>query len=258
MKVAAIQHDIEWEDGAATRKRLVPMIADAAGGGARLIVLSEMYATGFSMDPTRVAEESGGDNEQFLIDQARVHQVWMIGSIAQWSPVAAETGQQSRGVNVAVVAGPDGQLHHYTKIHPFSYAGEHERYDAGADFLTVSIEGLRVSVFICYDLRFADEFWQRASDTDLYVLPANWPEPRREHWRVLLRARAIENQAYVLGCNRVGKVDKLNHTGDSAIIDPLGRVLVEASVVEAVLAAEVSADEVSRVRARYPFLPDRR
>ena len=88
--------------------------------------------------------------------------------------------------------------------------------------------------------------------------PANWPEPRREHWRTLLRARAIENQAYVLGCNRVGAVDKLKHTGDSAIIDPLGRTLVEASLVETVLIADVEAAEVQRVRARFPFLADRR
>jgi len=92
----------------------------------------------------------------------------------------------------------------YSKIHPFSYAHEDEHYAAGDKHLTVDIDGLRVTVFICYDLRFADEFWESALGTDLYVVPANWPEPRREHWRALLRARAIENQAYVVGANRVG------------------------------------------------------
>jgi predicted amidohydrolase len=161
-------------------------------------------------------------------------------------------------VNVAVLAGPAGQLHRYVKIHPFSFAGEHERYDAGKDFLTVDVEGVRVTVFICYDLRFADEFFRCAAQTDLYVIPANWPEPRREHWQTLLRARAIENQAYVLGCNRVGLAGELNHTGDSAIIDPLGRTLSQASVVETVLVAEVDPGEVERVRARFPFMADRR
>ena len=163
-----------------------------------------------------------------------------------------------RAANVAVLAGPDGQLHRYRKIHPFSYAGEHRSYQAGADFLTVPVEDLRVSVFICYDLRFADEFWAVAADTDLYLVVANWPEPRREHWQALLRARAIENQAYLLGCNRVGTGDGSNYTGDSAIIDPMGRALVQASQGETVLVADISPDEVKRVRDRFPFLADRR
>ncbi|CAN5379203.1 amidohydrolase [soil metagenome] len=264
MKVAAVQHDIVDEDGAATCARLLSPIASAAAAGARLIVLSEMYATGFQIDPARVAEEPGGPNEQFLIDQARQHQCWLVGSIAQWSQSSADVRTASEGdpprraVNVAVLAGPDGQLHRYEKIHPFSYAREHEHYDAGSEFLTVTVEGVRVSIFICYDLRFGDEFWKRALDTDLYVVPANWPEPRREHWRALLRARAIENQAYVIGCNRVGTYDQLRYIGDSAIIDPLGRTLTEASIDEAVLMAEVTTAEVARVRARFPFLQDRR
>jgi predicted amidohydrolase len=149
-------------------------------------------------------------------------------------------------------------VHRYAKIHPFSYSGEHERYAAGDRPLTVDIGGVRVSVFVCYDLRFADEFWVLAPDTDLYVVPANWPAPRREHWRVLLRARAIENQAYLLGVNRVGSVKDLAHLGDSALIDPLGRTLVEGSVGETVLLADVDVQLVSQTRADYPFLPDRR
>jgi predicted amidohydrolase len=122
----------------------------------------------------------------------------------------------------------------------------------------VDVEGLRVSLFVCYDLRFADEFWTVGAGTDLYVVVANWPEPRREHWRTLLRARAIENQAYVLGVNRVGAVKDLNHVGDSAIIDPLGRTLAEASIGEAVLVADVTAEQVIAVRETLPFLRDRR
>jgi len=267
VKIAAIQHDIVWEDGPATRSRLEPLVAQAAAGGARLIALAEMFATGFSMQPHRVAEEPGGPNERFLIEQAQRHGAWLIGSIAQWSEPGHSTGTGTDtdtdtdtrlAVNVAVLAGPSGQLYRYDKIHPFSYAGEHEHYRAGTDFLTVEVEGLRVSVFICYDLRFADEFWALAPGTDLYVVPANWPESRREHWRALLRARAIENQAYVLGCNRVGDVDKLSHCGDSAIIDPLGRTLTEAGFVETVLIADVEPAQVQRVRRRFPFLADRR
>jgi predicted amidohydrolase len=251
MKIAAIQHDIAWEDGESTRKRLVPLIAQAAAAEARIIAVTEMYATGFSMRPERVAEEPGGPNEEFLIDQAREHGAWLVGSIAQ-------RGTDGRARNVAVLAAPDGTVHRYAKIHPFGYSGEDEHYAAGTDFLTVDVEGMRTSIFVCYDLRFADEFWALANDPDLYVVVANWPETRREHWRTLLRARAIENQAYVLGVNRIGEVKGLNHVGDSAIIDPLGRTLAEASIEEAVIVAQADPEQVRDVRTSLPFLRDRR
>jgi predicted amidohydrolase len=250
MKVAAIQHDIAWEDPDSTRKQVAPLIADAAGQGARLIALTEMYATGFSMHPERIAEDEGGPNEQFLLDQAARHDAWLIASIAQNS-------RSGRPRNVAVLAGPDGRVHRYAKIHPFSYAREDEKYDAGTETLTVEIDGLRVSPFICYDLRFADGFWALARSTDLYVVVANWPESRGFHWRHLLTARAIENQAFVLGVNRVGTVKRDVYHGDSAIIDPMGRTLATASRREAVLVADVTAAEVASVRAEFPFLDDR-
>lgn len=253
MKVAAIQHDIEWEDGEVTRARLRAPIDQAAADGARLIVLSEMYATGFSMRPERIAEPEGGPNEQFLIDSAVTHGCWVTGSIAQWQP-----GVEGVARNVAVLAGPDGTVTRYAKIHPFSFAGEHLKYAAGTQLCTVDVEGLRVTLFVCYDLRFADEFWAVGPGTDLFVVVANWPQARREHWRTLLRARAIENQAYVVGVNRVGVVKDLGYVGDSAIIDPMGEVLAENTGAEAVLTAEVTARVVADVRAQFPFLADRR
>jgi predicted amidohydrolase len=251
MRVAAIQHDIVWEKGNETRAHVRPMIAEAAAAGARLIVLSEMYATGFSMEPERIAEDEGGPNEQFLVDAAAEHDAFLIASIAQRGP-------DGNYRNNAVLARPDGAVTRYAKIHPFSYAGEHERYTAGTEHCTVDLDGLRTTLFVCYDLRFADEFWARAHDTDLYVVPANWPRPRHEHWRALLRARAIENQAYVVGVNRVGDVEGLDHAGGSAIIDPLGVTLAEREDEEAVLVADVDPATVARVRARFPFLADRR
>jgi predicted amidohydrolase len=252
MKVAAVQHDIVWEDAAATRAHVAPLIAQAAAAGAELVALTEMFATGFSMRTEHIAEPESGPTEQFLREQAREHRCWLVGSIAQWP--------DSDGLarNNAVLAGPDGQLYRYAKIHPFGYAGEHEHYAAGSQFLTVDVAGLRTSIFVCYDLRFADEFWARAEQTDLYVVVANWPQERREHWRSLLRARAIENQAYVLGVNRVGTVKRLNYLGDSTVLDPMGRTLVEASGQETVLLADVSAAEVASIRAQFPFLADRR
>jgi predicted amidohydrolase len=251
MRVAAIQHDIIWEDPEATRERVRPLIAAAADEGARLIVLTEMFATGFSMEPEKIAEDEGGPSEQFLLDRAALHDAYLIASIAQRGP-------DGRYRNNAVVAAPDGTVRRYAKIHPFSFAGEHEHYTAGTEFVTVPIGDLRVSVFVCYDLRFADEFWARAPQTDLYVVPANWPQPRHEHWRALLRARAIENQAYVLGVNRVGHADDLPHVGGSALIDPAGVVLFEGDRDEEVLVADADPAVVTRTRANFPFLADRR
>jgi predicted amidohydrolase len=251
MRVAAIQHDITWEQPDATRERVVPMVAAAVAGGARLVVLPEMFATGFSMRPDRIAEDEGGPTERFLLDQAAEHQVHLLASIAQRG---ADGGYR----NNAVLARPDGSVERYAKIHPFSYAGEHERYAAGDRFLTTQVEDLRVSVFVCYDLRFADEFWALAHDTDLYVVPANWPAPRHEHWRALLQARAIENQAYVLGVNRVGLAKDLPHLGGSVVLDPLGVRLVEGGPQATVLVADVDPAVVQSVRQEFPFLPDRR
>jgi len=252
MRVAAIQHDIVWQDAAATHALVTPMIAEAAAAGAKLIVLTEMFATGFSMRPELIAEDESGPSEQFLLAQALEHGAHLVASVAQRGP-------DGKYRNNAIVAAPDGSVRRYAKIHPFSYAREHEHYAAGEQFLTVDIGGVRTSIFVCYDLRFADEFWTLAHDTDLYVVVANWPEPRREHWRALLRARAIENQAYVIGVNRVGDADGLAHTGDSAVIDPLGITLAEGEPGQiAVLVTDIEPGTVSEVRARFPFLADRR
>jgi len=251
MKVAAIQHDIVWEDASATHAHVTPLIAEAAGAGAQLIVLAEMFATGFSMHPEKIAENEGGLSEQFLRNNAREHGVHLIASVAQRGPDGAYR-------NNAIVASPDGSVQRYAKIHPFSYAGEDEKYAAGRDFLTVEIEDVRTTVFVCYDLRFADEFWVRALETDLYVVVANWPAPRVAHWSALLTARAIENQAYVLGVNRVGEADGSRYVGASALIDPMGHQMTEPIEDECTLFGDVEPEQVVAIRAKFPFLADRR
>jgi predicted amidohydrolase len=253
MKVAAIQHDVVWEDPAATFEHVDPLIAYAADEGARLAVLTEMYATGFSMATDRIAEPDDGPSTEFLVTQAARRGLWVGGSV----PTRSDAG--ARPSNTFVLAAPDGTVHRYRKIHPFSYSGEHERYDAGDRFVTVDVEGVRCSLFVCYDVRFADEFWALAEQTDCYLVPANWPVKRRAHWRTLLRARAIENQAYVVGVNRVGEGGGLEYVGDSAIIGPFGEELADgADAGVAVLLADVDAAHVAEIRARFPFLTDRR
>lgn len=254
VKVAAIQHDIVWLDRDANFARLEPMIREAAAAGARLVVLTEMFSTGFAMGDewtSRLAEPRDGASSQFLREVARSCGVWVAGSCPE---LASES---SLPANTLVIAGPNGEVHRYEKIHPFTYGGEDKYFRAGSGHLTVDIEGLAVSAFVCYDLRFADHFWALAKTTDLFIVPANWPASRAAHWTTLLNARAIENQAHVLGVNRVGTGGSLQYGGGSRIVGPFGECLAEAGDEEAILFAEVSHELVAETRARYPFLQDR-
>ncbi len=256
LRVAAIQHDIVWHDRAANFGRLAPMIGGAAGGGAQLVLLTETFSTGFSFDTPGIGEPEGGPSSQFLAEQAGTHGIWIGGSCPEIAPEAPADDQ--RPSNVFVLAGPGGAVHRYRKIHPFSHADEERYVRAGTEFVTVEVGGVRVSLFVCYDLRFADEFWALARDTDAYLVVANWPKKRRLHWSTLLRARAIENQAYVVGVNRVGTGGALEYSGDSAVIDPLGEILVSGAGGETVLHAALDSDHVASTRDHFRFLQDRR
>ena len=256
MRVAVVQHDIVWCERQANFDRLAPRVAEAADDGARLVVLSETFSTGFAVESDSFAEPENGPSSQFLRAQATEHGVWIAGSCPE-VPADSRADDQ-RPANTLVLADPDGNLRRYRKIHPFTYGGEDQYVRPGADLVTVDVDGLRVSLFVCYDLRFADEFWQLAPETDVFLVPANWPASRRDHWITLLRARAIENQAYVIGCNRVGVGGGLEYSGDSLIVDPFGEVLAEGPDTECTLYAEVTAERVADVRNRFRFLPDRR
>ncbi len=251
LRIAGVQHDIFWEDPEQNFARLGPLIAEAAVD-ADLVVLSEMFATGFSMEASRLAEPADGPTESFLRSQAAEHGV----RIAASRP--AVDADFERPVNQFMMVSPDGSVDRYTKTHPFSFAGEHEFYDAGSGTTPLLVGDVRVSPFICYDLRFAPEFWDVATQTDLYLVVANWPEARREHWLGLLAARAIENQAYVVGINRVGAGGGLRYSGDSRIFSPLGEVLAQAGTDEAILRATVDPQIVAQTRTTFPFLADRR
>jgi predicted amidohydrolase len=251
MRIALVQHDIVWEDRDATLERLEPQVAVAAGTGARLISLTEMFATGFSMNTGVTAEAPDGPTAAWMVEQARRHDVWLAGSRAELVP------GDDRPTNCLLLVSPQGEITRYPKIHPFSYAGENDHFAPGADTVTVEVEGVRLSLFVCYDLRFANVFWDLAEDTDAYLVVANWPGSRRDHWTRLLDARAIENQAYVLAVNRVGDGGGLSYTGDSRVVDPGGQVLAAAAHTETLLLADVDPSEVTRTRDAFPFLRDR-
>jgi len=263
LKVALVQFAIAWEDVAENHRRVEERLRRAADEGARLAILPEMFTTGFSMDAARIAQPPGGATETFLKEAAARLSLWILGSIPETAggePAQDAGGEPAQDVpmprNTALIVSPAGAVVRYSKIHPFTYAGEHRHYAAGDRVVTVSIEGVRVTPFVCYDLRFPEPFRFAAKETDLFVVVANWPDARREHWRILLRARAIENLAYVAGVNRVGDGGKLHYAGDSALIDPWGETLAEEDDADRVLVGDVDPAKVADARARFPVLED--
>ena len=258
MRVAAIQHDIVWEDRDATLARLTPAVARAAAAGAELIVLTEMFATGFSMSTHLTAEEEDGPSLAWLRAQARAHGVVLAASVPLRSPTPDASGPAGLPTNSLLVVDEEGLRARYDKLHPFAYAGEHERFRAGTRPVSIEIAGLTIGLSVCYDLRFANLYWERSPAVDVEVVVANWPAARRHHWRRLIDARAIENQTYLVAVNRVGSGGGLEYAGDSRIVDPLGEVLVAGAGDETILLAELRAEVVTEARRTLPFREDRR
>lgn len=252
MKIALIQHDIVWEDAAATRAHVRPLVERAAADGAELVVLPEMFAVGFSMDSGRIAEPEDGPTHAWLAETAAELELTLVAGIPTLRAGHAE--------NHAVVVTPDGSVSaRYAKIHPFSFADEHLHYRAGGEVVTVVIGGLTFGLTICYDLRFP-ELYRRlaAAGAEVLVVIANWPGARVHHWSALLRARAIENTAYVIGVNRTGSGGGLDYPGASALVDPLGEVLAGGDAGEGVFGGEICPQRIREIRDRFPFLADRR
>lgn len=256
MRIAAVQHDVVWEDRDATLSRLDPQVRTAVAGGARLVQLTEMFAVGFSMRVEVTAEAEDGPTVTWMRSTAGEVGAWIVGSVPMHPPLNA--ADQHRPTNALILAGPGGELHRYDKIHPFSYAGEDDVFQPGARPLTLEIEGVRLGLSVCFDLRFADLYWDRAADVDAELIVASWPAARRAHWQALLTARAIENQTYVVATNRVGEGGGLDYAGDSRVIDPMGEVVASAARQETILTAEIDPEVVRDIRARFPFQDDRR
>jgi len=250
VKIALVQMDLAWEDVAENHRRARRHLEEAKRRGARLALLPEMFCTGFSMASERIAQPAGGESERFLRDSARDLDLWILASVP-------EAGHR-RPRNMAILAAPDGSALRYAKIHPFTFGGEDRVYTGGDRVVTAAVDGLRVTPLVCYDLRFPEPFRLAAEETDLFALVANWPDARREAWRTLLRARAIENLCYVAGVNRVGEGGGLHYAGDSAVISPWGELIVEGKDAEEILIAQVDQGLVRDARAKFPALRDRR
>lgn len=253
MKIFYGQLDIAWEDKRANYKKVRALLESAAAPPESLVVLPEMFSTGFSMNVPGIRENTPSETERFLESVAREFRVFVLGGLVT-------PGKDGRGRNEAVVFHPDGKLlARYCKIHPFTFGGETQHYEAGSEIALFDWAGFNVAPFVCYDLRFPEIFRIGAKrGAQLFAVIANWPSKRMNHWITLLQARAIENQAYVVGVNRCGNDPKLSYPGRSLIIDPLGEIIADAGTGEAMAGAEVDPARIKAWRSEFPALPDMR
>jgi len=252
MNVVAVQLDCVWENKAANFEKAHTLLRQAAVPPESLVVFPEMFATGFSMNVEAVAEPYQGPTERFLAELAKQFRVHVIAG-------AAMSGKKGITRNKALVFNPAGELiGFYAKMRPFSPGGESEHYQAGDKPITFHFGQWRVSPFICYDLRFPELFRAAAAahQPELYVVIANWPEKRITHWVRLLQARAIENQAYVVGVNRVGSDPAYVYNGRSVIVDYNGEILADAGAAEGLIQAKLDLEPLRKYREGLPFLQD--
>lgn len=241
-RVAIVQRDIVWRDVERNFQQLETMLADVE---ADVVVLSEMFQTGFVTEPEGVADD--GRTLRWMLVVAKQIDAAIVGSV-----IVREDGQF---FNRLYFVKPTGEVEWYDKHHLFSIGGEAEHFARGMERKVVEWRGVRYLLEICYDLRFP--VWSRQrGDYDTIIYSALWPKPRREVWRTLLRARAIENQAYVVGVNRIGAEPGLEYAGDSTVIDAYGRTVVDLENRESVAVAEMDMDALSLFRGRFNVAVD--
>ena len=249
-KIAAIQFGVKWEDkehNFSLLRELMIGITDKD-----LLLLPETFSTGFTMNSKLFCEERLGQTESFLKEMAQKTNALVGGG---W----IEANSKGLPFNTFSLVSPEGNFWRYRKIHPFSFAGEDQYFSAGSEVLTFSWRGVNITPLVCYDLRFPEVFRSSVGKTDLFTVIGNWPSTRIHHWLALLKARAIENQAYTIGVNRVGvagKVKKLSHNGYSGFFSPLGAETILKSESQEVLEVSFSMDELKRVREEFPYLRD--
>ncbi|MEO6434912.1 MAG: nitrilase-related carbon-nitrogen hydrolase [Tepidisphaeraceae bacterium] len=253
MQLVGVQFDIAWENREANHAKVRALLAASPPRAGALVALPEMFSSGFSMNVAKVAEDESRASERLLCETAKRYGIFLVGGVATH-------GEDGKGRNEAIVAGPEGTVvARYCKLHPFAPGKEKQHYTAGDAVTTFPADGFTVAPFICYDLRFPEIFRtgvQRGANVMLVI--ANWPSPRVEHWVTLLRARAIENQAYVMGVNRCGNDPYLPYPGRSLIVNFRGDVMADAGARESLVSAEIDLAELEAYRRELPFLADMR
>lgn len=249
--VTIIQTNLHWEDKHANLALLEEAIQSKSQAG-QLVVLPEMFSTGFSMQPEKLAETMEGPTVQWMRNMAIKQKIILTGSLI----IEVEGHYYNRLIWML----PNGTHGHYDKRHRFAFAGEDQHYSNGNKRLIASVNGWRINLQICYDLRFPVWARQQSSEQpeyDLLVYVANWPERRSHAWKSLLIARAIENQCYVIGVNRVGEDGNgINHSGDSMVVDPLGEVLFTKAHESFAHTIALEKSVLENTRTKFPFWKD--
>ena len=248
MKIALIQTSLSWENPMENRSHLVQKI-NGFLGEVDLIILPEMFSTGFTMNPKAVAETMQGETVSWLQHLAKAKNAAITGSL-----VIEENGNY---YNRLVFVFPNGQIKTYDKRHLFSLAGEDKFYSAGTDKLIVDYKGFKICPLICYDLRFP-VFSRNVENYDVLLYVANWPKPRVNAWDILLKARSAENMCYTIGVNRIGTDDN-NHeyVGHSQAVDFLGNYLLEPQESEGVFIVTLDKEKLMETRSKLAFLDDK-
>jgi predicted amidohydrolase len=257
LQISIIQADLVWENKSANLKQLEEKILQLPY--TEIVVLPEMFSTGFSMRSKDLAETMEGETVQWMRTIAKQKKIILTGSLI--------IEKEGRYFNRLIWMLPNGELGYYDKRHLFGYAGEHQHYSSGNKRLIASVKGWKINLIICYDLRFP--VWMRQqkdtegsfenvhSEYDLLICVANWPEKRVNAWRTLLMARAIENQCYVVAVNRVGNDGNGNyHSGNSMVINPLGEIVFEKAHETFEHTLQLNGSLLSEIRTSLPFLKD--
>ena len=252
LTITGIQTILHWEDPAANLNMLEEKI-NSISSKTEIVILPEMFSTGFSMKPDELAETMDGETVKWMKRIAAAKKIIITGSV-----IIEEGG---KFFNRLIWALPNGQCGVYDKRHLFAYAGEDEKYTPGTKRLIASVKGWKINLLVCYDLRFPVWARQQAQEEgpeyELLIYVANWPERRIHAWKTLLQARAIENQCYVVGVNRVGKDgNDIYYSGSSMVVDPLGEVLYQKENDEDIFTITLPKQKVDEIRSKLPFWKD--
>lgn len=249
LTITLIQPNLHWEDKKANLAMLSEKI-DNIKEKTEVVILPEMFSTGFSMKPEILAEKMNGDTIAWMKKIAAQKKIILTGSVI--------IEEENRYYNRLIWMLPNGEYGVYDKRHLFAYGDEHTHYTAGNKRLIASVKGWKINLQVCYDLRFP--VWSRQGaemEYDILFYVANWPEKRSLAWKTLLQARAIENQCYVVGVNRVGEDGNgINHSGDSMIVDSLGEILYQKKNDEDIFTYTLKKEKIDEARRRFPFWKD--
>lgn len=249
MKVGLVQYNPAWEDKNKNREK-IDILLTKFKVKVDLLVFPEMTLTGFTMNASAFSETLYGESFKYFAELAKEQGSHIITGIIE--------SNENKYYNSLLHINKNGELIKvYRKIHPFSYSTEDQNYTRGEKTVVTQIDGWNAGLSICYDLRFPELYRYYGKErAELIVVIANWPVTRIEHWRTLLKARAIENQCYVAGVNRVGDDPALKYNGFSSIFDPMGSELISSSDEETIISEEISIEKVKETREKLPFLDD--